>query len=71
MNRDVWIGERAKLQSILNDIDCGLIRLAKGQDEYLVMLKARIQHLDDKIAADPQMPLDINASRAEPLALRP
>ena len=62
MNRDVWIGERAKLQSILDDIESGLIHLARGQDEYLVSLRGRIQHLDGKLEADSLTPSDINAS---------
>lgn len=64
MNRDTWIGERAKLLSILNDIESGLIKLAQGQDEYLVALRARIQHLDDKIMADSRPPTPLRASPA-------
>ena len=64
MNRDTWIGERAKLLSILTDIESGLIKLAQGQDEYLVALRARIQHLDDKIMADNRPPTPLRASPA-------
>ena len=49
MNRESWLEEREKLQSILDDIERGYIRLARDQDEYLESLKRRIAHLDDKL----------------------
>ena len=49
MNRESWLEEREKLQSILDDIERGYIRLARDQDEYLASLKRRIVHLDDKL----------------------
>jgi hypothetical protein len=49
MNRESWLEEREKLQSIFDDIERGYIRLARDQDEYLASLKRRIVHLDDKL----------------------
>jgi len=50
MNPEIWLQERDKLQSILDDIERGYIRLEQGQDEYLTSLKRRIAHLEDKLA---------------------
>jgi hypothetical protein len=49
MNRDYWLDERAKLQSILDDIEAGNIVLRNGEAEYLDMLKRRIAMLDEKL----------------------
>ena len=50
MNRDSWLDERAKLQSILDDIEAGHIVLKNGEAEYLDTLKRRMVSLDKKIA---------------------
>jgi hypothetical protein len=49
MNPESWREEREKLQSIMDDIERGYIRLAQDQDEYVETLKRRITHLDDKL----------------------
>ena len=50
MNREIWLDERAKLQSILDDIEAGKIVLRTGEREYLDALKVRLANLDEKIA---------------------
>lgn len=50
MNCDYWLDERAKLQSILDDIEAGHIVLRNGEAEYLDTLKRRMASLDEKIA---------------------
>ena len=50
MNRDYWLDERAKLQSILDDIEAGHIVLRNGEADYLDTLRRRMASLDEKIA---------------------
>lgn len=54
MNREYWLDERAKLQSILEDIEAGHIVLRNGEADYLEMLKRRMASLDEKIAGPNQ-----------------
>lgn len=54
MNRDFWLDERAKLQSILDDIEAGNIVLRNGEAEYLDTLRRRMASLDQKIAEPTQ-----------------
>jgi hypothetical protein len=49
MNREIWLDERAKLQSILDNIETGKIVLRSGEIEYLDALKGRLASLDKKI----------------------
>ena len=50
MNRDYWLDERAKLQSIIDHIRAGRIVLRNGEADYLETLERRIASLDAKIA---------------------
>ena len=54
MNRDYWLDERARLQSILDDIEAGHIVLRNGEAEYLDVLRQRIVSLNEKIAGTTQ-----------------
>ena len=58
MNLNSWTEERAKLQTIVDDIERGYIRLARDQEEYLETLRRRIAHLDEKIARGPARQLN-------------
>jgi len=49
MNREIWLDERAKLQSILDNIETGKIVLRSGEIEYLDALKGRLASLDKNI----------------------
>jgi hypothetical protein len=49
MNVESWRKEREKLESILEDIDRGFIRLEQGQEDYVATLKRRIENLDEKL----------------------
>jgi hypothetical protein len=52
MGRESWQQERDELQAVFDDLRSGMIRLERGQDEYLASLQRRIAYLDAKLSGD-------------------
>ena len=52
MDRDELERDRARYQSIIEDLESGKIVLERGQEEYIASLRQRIADSDEQLAAE-------------------